>query len=406
MATICLVSCVSSKRQESTPAEDMYISPLFGGARLFAKSRFDKWYILSAKYGLLEPHQPIAPYEKTLKSLSKTERLRWAEKVFADLSRHVTAGDRVAFVAGLEYREFLIPKLEQLNVNVTVPLQGMSIGKQLQWLNKLRNEKVRHAHLDEFYELLAELEEGLGGKRKMRECQGQMRWPAMGVYFFFEPFEMRTSKPWFGRVTRVGTHTVSKGSKTTLWQRLRTHRGAGDLSGNHRGSIFRLHVGAALLARCSGSSKPATWGIGQTATPETREAELAIEEQVSRYIGEMSLLWLAVGDEPSASSDRSYIERHSIGLLAGPSGPLDVASPSWLGRASARAAIRRSGLWNVNYVDDRYDADFLSVLREYVAVTLGSRVPPKSSLAPRGWSASLNDNNRRQLPLFQEGGVK
>lgn len=381
----------------------MYVSPLFRGAKHYAKSRFDKWFILSAKYGLLKPQQRIAPYEKTLKSLSKLERSRWTDKVFGDLRRQLAAGDLVTFVAGQEYREFLIPKLKESGVRVAVPLTGVSIGRQLQWLNKLRDEHERLNHLDQFYALLGELEHAAGGKRRMRECNGQMGWPTMGVYFFFEPGEIRRSSPWLARVTRVGTHTVSKGSKTTLWQRLRTHRGGGDLSGNHRGSVFRLHVGAALLGGCSDKTKPTSWGIGQISSPEIREAERRVEEQVSRYIGEMSLLWLAVGDEASASSDRSYIERHSIGLLAGRSGPIDLASPSWLGRTSARDTIRRSGLWNVNYVDDNYDPGFLSVLREYVAVTQGRKKPPKNSLAPRGWSSLLGDRNREQLPLFREG---
>ncbi|MEX2551954.1 MAG: hypothetical protein WD627_03005, partial [Actinomycetota bacterium] len=104
------------------------------------------------------------------------------------------------------------------------------------------------ADLERFYHLLFELERRVGGKRTLGECHGRMRWPARGVYFFFEPEERRSS---YGtmRVVRVGTHALTPGSSSTLWGRLRQHRGRGSGSGNHRGSIFRLHLGAALQAQ-------------------------------------------------------------------------------------------------------------------------------------------------------------
>jgi len=104
--------------------------------------------------------------------------------------------------------------------------------------------------IDRFYFDLEDLREQVGGYRLLSSCTGSMNWPERGVYFFFEAGETRDFKDDL-RVVRVGTHAVSKGSKTTLWDRLRTHRGS--LSGryagggNHRGSIFRLHVGSAIL---------------------------------------------------------------------------------------------------------------------------------------------------------------
>ena len=403
MANVCLVSCVSAKQAKRADAQDMYVSPLFRGAKHYAQTRFDKWFILSAEYGLLMPNERIAPYEKTLKTLRQAERKIWADSVFAKLMEHVGHSDEVTFVAGMDYREFLLPALLHAGVRVNVPLEGLSIGLQLQWFAKFAGEAQRLSDLDCFYGLLDVLRTGLGGTRKMRECTGEMAWPEMGVYFFFEPGETRTTRPWTARVTRVGTHTVSKGSRTSLWQRLRSHRGGIDLSGNHRGSIFRLHVGAAMLQQSPGDTNPSTWGVGQTSTPAIRITEAPLEIGVSNFIGDLSLLWLAVSDEASAASDRSYIERNSIGLLAGPTGPLDLPSHRWLGKHSARDAIRRSGLWNVNYVSDAYDPRFLNVLASYVKVSLGQRPAPTGSLAPTGWASILSDRSREQLPLFQEG---
>src|SRR5437764_47154 len=103
----------------------------------------------------------------------------------------------------------------------------------------------RRADLIRFYKILAELERRVGGKRRLGECGRGIVWPRRGVYFFFESGEGRSdSGP---RVVRVGTHALKDGSGTTLWTRLSQHRGSmGTGGGNHRGSIFRLLVGAAI----------------------------------------------------------------------------------------------------------------------------------------------------------------
>jgi hypothetical protein len=94
------------------------------------------------------------------------------------------------------------------------------------------------------------------------------------MYFFFEPGQLRSTgeEP---RVVRGGTHAVSEGSTTTLWTRLRTHRGslAGRHAGggNHRGSIFRLHVGTALLAKEGLRNQYPSWGQGSSAPKPLRD---------------------------------------------------------------------------------------------------------------------------------------
>jgi hypothetical protein len=72
--------------------------------------------------------------------------------------------------------------------------------------------------LGRFYELLGRLEGAIGGRRALADCHGRMGWPARGVYFFFEPGELRRNGT--PRVTRVGTHALTATSKATLWGRL------------------------------------------------------------------------------------------------------------------------------------------------------------------------------------------
>src|SRR5947209_3865067 len=82
--------------------------------------------------------------------------------------------------------------------------------------------------LDRFYSILRDLSARLGGTRVLAACDGKAEWPIRGVYFFFEPSEYRAPPNEEQlRVVRVGTHAVSTGSQTTLWARLKQHRGHG-----------------------------------------------------------------------------------------------------------------------------------------------------------------------------------
>jgi hypothetical protein len=225
----------------------------------------------------------------------------------------------------------------------------------------------RKEHLIRFYSLLSELERKIGGARELAGCSGRGDWPRRGVYFFYEPSESRTDTGDGPRVVRVGTHALKAGSSTKLWTRLSQHKGPLSTGGgNHRGSIFRLIVGAALIGR-SNLDFP-TWGEGNTALREVRNREVALERQVSAIIGKTSFLWLEIGDEAGPGSLRGYIERNSIALLSNYNkSPLDKASQNWLGHYSDRERVRESGLWNQNHVQEIYAPDFLDTLDKLIS---------------------------------------
>jgi hypothetical protein len=222
------------------------------------------------------------------------------------------------------------------------------------------------ARLDDlvrFYRVMGRLERRIGGRRMLSQCTGQMGWPLRGVYFFMEPGEERTDSGTGLRVVRVGTHALTSGSTSTLWERLSQHKGqAKSGGGNHRGSIFRLLVGAALLK--DGADCP-TWGRGSSAPKDVRLREQPFEKDVSRVIGAMPFLWLAVEDTPGPESLRGTIERNSIALLSNLGKPaLDPPSVRWLGRNCVRgeARVRNAGLWNQRHVDETYEPGFLDVM--------------------------------------------
>ena len=106
----------------------------------------------------------------------------------------------------------------------------------------------RIGDLERFYAILEDLSETTGGARLLSACTGRMDWPIRGIYFFQESGEIRTDTGSGPRIVRVGTHALKSGSRTTLWNRLAQHKGPAKTGGgNHRGSIFRLIVGTALM---------------------------------------------------------------------------------------------------------------------------------------------------------------
>jgi hypothetical protein len=228
-------------------------------------------------------------------------------------------------------------------------------------------DRSRLADLVRFYEILAHLENKVGAARKLANCSGRMDWPERGVYFFFEDREKRSDTGHGSRVVRIGTHALTVGSRTKLWSRLSQHKGQTKSGGgNHRGSIFRLLVGMALINK-SQVSFP-TWGVGNTAAKATRNGEVDLERKVSEMIGNMRFLWLAIEDDAGPDSRRGFVERNAIALLSNYNKPrLDPPLSSWLGNYCNRERVRKSGLWNQNHVEENYDPTFLDELDHLIA---------------------------------------
>ncbi|MFZ6771569.1 DUF6884 domain-containing protein [Undibacterium sp. SXout7W] len=133
-STIYLISCVSQKRDQACAARDLYISDWFIKSRRYAESSPCSWYILSAEYGLINPDQIIAPYERTLNTMPAKDRRSWAKCVFLQILEAEPGLKQVIFLAGEKYREFLSLHLSEQNVKVLVPMRGLRIGEQKSWL--------------------------------------------------------------------------------------------------------------------------------------------------------------------------------------------------------------------------------------------------------------------------------
>ncbi|HET6311145.1 MAG TPA: hypothetical protein VFH00_09110 [Candidatus Nitrosotalea sp.] len=133
---IGLVGCVKSKLDKPISARDLYTSPLFRGRRKYVERTCDRWFVLSAKHGLVDPDTVLEPYDQTLKNSGRAERRRWGAEVLYALKLELGAFSSTVFEihAGDDYRAFgLVDGIRELGGQVTLPTEGLSLGQQLEF---------------------------------------------------------------------------------------------------------------------------------------------------------------------------------------------------------------------------------------------------------------------------------
>jgi len=129
-----LVGCVKEKAQWPCAARDLYTSALFRGRRRFVEKTCDRWFILSAKHGLVDPYQTLDYYDETLAGTSRAARRSWSEQVLRELAEQVDPlqGQTLEVHAGMDYRDYgLIEGLRAAGASVLVPAVGLTLGLQL-----------------------------------------------------------------------------------------------------------------------------------------------------------------------------------------------------------------------------------------------------------------------------------
>ena len=202
-------------------------------------------------------------------------------------------------------------------------------------------------------EICRKIHKALESLPRYRETSTKL--PHDGVYFFYEVGEVcsHTNK---SRIVRVGIH----GERATLRKRLRQHYRL-----NREGSVFRKHLGTALLKKKGFSDDQITeWRRGRKSQRwnDFRDTEDEISQLLcSKFFFRV----IAVG----SADERKVLEEKLIASLV----VCSECKPStgWLGRLAWSKKIRGSGLWNSNYVDseNKMDAEDLERLRQLVRQT-------------------------------------
>lgn len=129
MNEIGLVGCSALKLRHPAPARELYRSPLFRKASAYVQTRCERWYVLSARHGLVKPDTVLDPYDVTFTGDSISV---WADRVRQQLLAELVGvpDPLLVVLAGERYRSFLAaPFLPSV-----IPMQGLGIGEQLSWL--------------------------------------------------------------------------------------------------------------------------------------------------------------------------------------------------------------------------------------------------------------------------------
>ncbi len=179
--------------------------------------------------------------------------------------------------------------------------------------------------------------------------------PQNGIYFFYEEGEFcsHTGK---ARIVRVGTH----GERATLRKRLRQHYRL-----NREGSVFRKHLGTALLKKKGFlDDQISEWRKGRKSKRWNDFKDT--EDEICQLLRSKFFFRVIAVD---SANERKILEEKLIASLA----VCSECKPStgWLGRFAWSKKIRKSGLWNSNYVDseNKMDAEDLERLRQLVRQT-------------------------------------
>jgi hypothetical protein len=127
-----LVACCQSKLRVPAPACDLYTSPLFRAARNYAEWRYghERWFILSAKYGFVDPSTVLEPYDFSLRQLSAAARAAWSRRVGDELAERFAATTVLWIHAGAAYCQAV---RHAATHPIETPVAGLRIGQQLAW---------------------------------------------------------------------------------------------------------------------------------------------------------------------------------------------------------------------------------------------------------------------------------
>lgn len=359
-----LISCGKHKQLIQAHAAELYTSLRFRLSVTLPQRLHLPFSVLSAKHGLLEPDTLVQPYDFSLASMNRAEMRVWAERVLTQLTTMHSNVQRFVVLADDDYRDDLVPLLLQKKFRVLEPLLRYERSGRVSFLRNCHRLLDREGAIESLYKYFDYF--GSEGRLpSLREALADAL-PAQGVYFFFDPSEPTRFARRLPRLVRIGTHGVSSGSKATLRDRLRTHFGTGDGYGNHRASVFRLHVGEALIRKDGLRDRFPDWGKGQNVERSISAKERDLEKRVSAYISSLQICCLDVADKATKNSARSKIERLSIALFTERLVAVDPPTPNWIGLYSAHQAIVRTGLWNVRDAGSKADFDIVNLISKRI----------------------------------------
>ena len=159
---LCIIACGKNKRKVKSKASELYIGTSFVVRRDWAKSNFENWCILSAKYGIVFPDDILDPYDVSIKDLSNEQRKRLFEKSLMIIQNNLPSVNHFYLILPAGYAEFS-KYLDRIG-DVIFPTKGLQGRQILHFLLTGNTKKVdRNKILDK---IVLSFEQGRGYQRK------------------------------------------------------------------------------------------------------------------------------------------------------------------------------------------------------------------------------------------------
>jgi hypothetical protein len=122
---VLLIGSSGATSSVAVPVDELFRSPGFSRAREHALASDLPWFVLSAKHGLLDPGDVIAPFDVDLADRSTGYRSAWGEWVVAQLAERVQlSGVTVEVHGGVDFAQPLRQPLARRGAAMELALPG------------------------------------------------------------------------------------------------------------------------------------------------------------------------------------------------------------------------------------------------------------------------------------------
>ena len=129
--SVILIGGGRPQLSEPAAVRDLYASPLFARRRARAEASGVPWFVVSGRWGLLDPDDVLAPYSFSFAEQSVNYKRAWgrfvAEQLY--LFSSVGRGDVVEIYAGTAYAAALTAPIQYLGAQVRRVNVGASDSK-------------------------------------------------------------------------------------------------------------------------------------------------------------------------------------------------------------------------------------------------------------------------------------
>lgn len=140
-----LVGATTTKLNCPAPAGKLCISDLFVGRRQAVERSCDRWYVLSARHGLVHPDTVLEPYGERLSAMAWAARRRWSDAVVNALVAELGDLEGVIFEvhAGAVHADSgLADALRARGAVVENPVARLRVHEQLSLYARIRAAEV------------------------------------------------------------------------------------------------------------------------------------------------------------------------------------------------------------------------------------------------------------------------